>query len=149
MAAYDACPPKSIWTTQDGRKIPVSWMQSQHLCHAFKLAIRNNGLSRAGVMRHMLSADKPDVLDYLTEELQVRGLLMWTDNSQISISTIRETPAQLCMLRAIIDSGGVHALLVGAFMKDRQTMLEWILDKPAEHEDIIARFTEYRLGYPG
>lgn len=135
-----------LWITQDGRKIPVLWMTSKHLVYAFNMMLRKYGIERSTVRSHVRG--NGHVFDAMHDELQARGLMKWNgSNDQLCTSSVRETPAQLCMLRALIDVKPKNCEeIIGHFYNAPDRMVEHI----NSHADpkwmpVRAKFAEYRL----
>ena len=132
----------STWTTQDGRTVEIKWMQSSHLVHSFNMILRKNGLNRDHVKKYEHHA----VLGPMISELKRRRLYTWQPDDQLKPIKMRETPAQLCMLRALLDVlPAPDVKPIEAFYKDPQGAIEQMLANPHQNARLLARFTSYRL----
>ena len=112
-----------IWTTAGGQMLEIKWMDSVHLTHSWKLTVRNGMESNA-----------------LYAELVSRGFAPASKTNLI----FRETPVQLCWVRAIIESGRDGLLRV--FYADPETFARWICTTPTDaNKKVIAAALAYRL----
>lgn len=138
-----------FWTTIDGRKIEIRWMQTKHLVNAFNKIIRDNGFDRRKVELRVSTRSTrkvpPDTLDAMYAELRVRGVYNWIHGlSQLHVPSIREKPVELCMLRALLDND-VDENFVDKFMGDPEGMTATILRDGLRYPNVIAKFAEYRM----
>lgn len=132
----------STWTTQDGRTIEIKWMQSSHLVHSFNMILRKNRFKR----EHMDQFLKHATLGPMIDELKCRYLYSWRPDDQLVPTKVRETPVQLCMLRALLDVWPMSDVgPIKAFHKDPQGAIEQMLANPEKNARLLARFTLYRL----
>ena len=141
----------AVWTTMQGDKIPIKWMDSIHLIHSFNMVCRKNSITALNWQKW--GDDK--VMVAFVAELDSRGLLKWASHSSTfsqldTVQVIRETPVELCMLRALIDTGSPS--LVKSFRRDRQRFIDQVIfDAQFGEPDAVrlnAKFVEYRLGRP-
>lgn len=88
-----------VWKTEDGRTIEFRWMQSQHLVHAINLVLRTNNIDSEEWDKFKMHR----TIGLGLQEIEHRGLNVWTSTAQLSVPSVRETPIQLCMLRALLD----------------------------------------------
>lgn len=111
----------AVWTTNDGRRLEIIWMDSLHLYHSFRMVLR------AGKRNPALEA-----------ELKVRGLMVDGGTPR------RETPAQMIWVRALIDSG--HTKELTRFYQDPEQFIASIMQArtPVE-EKIVALAMQYRM----
>lgn len=133
-----------FWMTQDGRRLDIRWMQSQHLAHSVNMVMRKSNIQFRSLtaMRKV----KPNPFVIMLRELDDRKILSESVRAinQVHIYPLRETLLELCMLRAIIDT-----------RRDPTPMLENFRAFPAEFiqsaisqqydEALVVKFTEYRL----
>lgn len=111
-----------IWTTGNGGQLEIAWMDSAHLNQSWRMTVRRGKESPA-----------------LYAELVARGFAPATQ-----APTFRETPIQLCWVRAIIESGRRGLLRV--FYNDPETFPDWICATPSEaNKKVIASALKYRL----
>ena len=96
----------AIWTTNDGQKLDVRWMDSVHLAHSFNLVLR-----RVGLTRGKTSTVYPEIMHR-------RMLPDNYDSAPVAIPTERETPDEMCMLNAVLN---IHP----------SSFLSWKQDKKA------------------
>lgn len=145
-----SAPKQHMWRTQAGETIEVKWMASIHLVHSFNMVMRNNKFS-ANDARHRLARD--NLLTAMYREIDRRGLMHWAPSSNSSFDQLltdgikRETPAQLAMLRAMLDTEPT-ASMSAKFQEDPQAYLEYILANPGDYQKEIVLFTQYRLERP-
>lgn len=137
----------ATWTTQDGREIEIQWMQTSHLVHSFNMILRNNGLSRETVTRYV--GRTHPVIASMVREIRTRGCYSWRPDDTLVTVNVRETPVQLCMLRAIIDSGDDPRIPVTDYLRNMDWYVNTITKRPNEYPRIITKFAEYRLEYKG
>lgn len=147
MSAYHdtASPSYATWKTNDGRTLPIEWMQTQHLCHAFNMLCRKHNLDRNACEIRFKVRPTADALQFIHDELVKRGALEWNGDSQLSVikvSSRRETPAELCLMRTLLDLGE-KMLYFGVLPATVETVLALSSDK------VRAKYAEYRLDYPG
>lgn len=136
-----------VWKTREGRIIPVRWMASAHLIHAFNMAMRNNGMSSRDIPR-VISNPKNDVFRAIWKEVNDRGLVSWhSSGTQLKATTLREKPAELCMLRAILDTKPENCEeIVEHFKQSPHTYIKHVLNcADPKWTPVVAKFTEYRL----
>lgn len=140
----------AVWTTQDGRKIPIRWMESRHLVHSFNLLARRNNFGKSDVKLTM-QRDKSGVVRAMVDELRARMLYNWRPDQQLDTSKLpaRETPKQLCMLRALIDCGyGVEMLQL--FREHPDASIEhWTSTADPKWDRVKVKFVEYRMFHEG
>jgi hypothetical protein len=146
----------AVWTTNDGRHIEVRWMQSQHLVHSFNMLLRKHSLHRATVELRLRAVNRArDIVTHMVQELRDRGLYIWKTQTELSIPDVRETPAQLCILRALIDANkswpGIldfHGAKSCIWYQFDSALDQLQREAATGHKDacaILAKFTEYRL----
>lgn len=147
-----------IWTTQAGETIEVRWMTTPHLIHSFNLVMRQNNFSRAKVERRM-KLNKGDVFQAMYHEIAIRQQVRWRPDDQLDINGIqRETPLQLAMLRALLDTRyppaeevvrGIDSRpfdeLIPSFYYRAQTVIDQVFADPVKYAPVITKFTEYRM----
>lgn len=108
--------PDATWTTQDGRVLVVKWMDSPHLVNSINLMIRQNRLRKvdASIRLELSSADRTKPGNWafasMGQELRDRGLFRWANEGslvfpQLERPHVRESFEQLCLIRAVIDTG--------------------------------------------
>jgi hypothetical protein len=133
----------AIWKTLDGRELEVTWMSSKHLINAL------NNLYRK--LTHNCEEEKLGAIrrTALYEETISRQLVVFDFQKEefLRPKQDRETLIEMCMLRAIIDTGNKD------YLKD------WNVDKKKAFVEIemfakvgspyakqvLAKFAEYRL----
>jgi hypothetical protein len=134
----------AVWTTMDGRQIEIRWMQSQHLVHSLNMIMRKNRLTK----RHLLTRND-QLLNVFVTEVRERGLWQWAEApiEQLYVPTLRETPAQLCMLRAILDVKPKNwEDIIGLFKQNPEQYIAHVLScADPKWVPVVAKFTEYRL----
>lgn len=139
-----------MWTTQDGQTIPIRWMTSPHLVHSFNLVARRNQITHSNA-KLIAMKDKAGVLKAMIDELRSRMLYNWRPDGQLDTSKLpaRETPKQLCMLRALIDCHyGVEMLEL--FRQHPDVSIEhWTSSADPKWRAATVKFVEYRLSYGG
>lgn len=139
---------EAIWKTRDGQSIPVKWMISAHLVHSFNLVVRRNQLDARGIQSAM-KRDKTGVLTAMVDELRARQLYNWRPDIQINTSELpaRETPKQMCMLRALIDCGyGPNEIELFRTCPD-VSIEHWTSTADPKWDRLKPKFFEYRLAY--
>lgn len=138
-----------VWTTQDGRKIPVKWMDSAHLVNSFNMLCRKNSLSRNQVNLMMQQAGN-EVFKAMVNELRGRMLYNWRPDGQLDTSKVpRETPAQLCMLRALLDCHyGPNEILLFRDHPD-SSIQHWTSTADPKWDRLKPKFVEHRLNHGG
>ena len=118
------------WTTRSGEKLEIKWMDSVHLWHTHRMLLRDRTINYS-VLNELEDRWKPvDVSKVMTQP------------------TVRETPLQLCWVRAIIDTARVPSVkeaMLRSFYNTPNDWIAYVLDNPATHEVIIAQAMRYRL----
>lgn len=138
------------WTTQAGEKIEVAWMTTPHLIHSFNMVMRKNNFSPDGVAVR-IRKNLGDVFQAMHTELRRRQRLRWQApgtpaQNQLQLDGARrETPQQLAMLRAILDTAPLTDSISVEFMANPDKVIERIMTVPYADRDIAAKFIEYRL----
>ena len=134
---------KATWTTQDGRTIEIAWMASAHLVATLNMLMRNNRLMRSTLKM------APHTVRALYAEVQRRGLDHIVPHialyDQFGVCKLRETPTQLCMLRAMLDTDQVGEKTLAEFQNDPQRVVEFFTSNAAIYGRLMAKFVEYRL----
>jgi len=108
--------PPATWITNDGRVLDIQWMDSQHLANSINLVIRNSNLKKvdASIMLELSNADRNKSGNWafasMGQELRDRGLFRWANEGtlvapQLERPDVRESFEQLCLIRAVIDTG--------------------------------------------
>lgn len=114
------------WTTNSGQVLEIKWMDSVHLCHSWRLTVRNG-------------RENP----YLRQELFTRCLY----DHQLGETLLdrRETKEELCWLRALIDSDAPYDQ-IPEFHRDRARFIKRVLSESVPFSRrTIALATKYRL----
>jgi len=96
----------TTWTTQDGRVLEIKWMDSIHLVHSVNMLMRKNSLNHLDLVKSLIMADKS--FGPMLQELKDRKLYAYdklATPAQFTVPTHRESPIEMCMLRALIDTG--------------------------------------------
>lgn len=139
-----------MWKTQDGQTIPIRWMTSPHLVHSFNLLLRRNQLSRSTIHSAKVT-DKSGVLTAMIDELRARMLYSWRPDNQLDTSKLpaRETPKQLCMLRALIDCHYGPEMLELFRQQPDVSIEHWTSTADPKWQAARIKFVEYRLSYGG
>jgi hypothetical protein len=106
----------ATWTTADGRALVIKWMDSQHIANSINMVIRKNNLKKvdASIMLELSGVDPHKAghraFAFMGQELRDRGLFRWgselpTMAPQLERPDMRESFEQLCLIRALIDTG--------------------------------------------
>jgi hypothetical protein len=108
----------ATWTTNDGRALVIKWMDSQHIANSINMVIRKNKLRKvdASIMLELANADRDKAGNWafasMGQELRDRGLFKWGTAAdmdglppQLERPDMRESFEQLCLIRALIDTG--------------------------------------------
>lgn len=144
-------PKPHVWRTQQGEVIEVQWMTSLHLVHSFNMVMRNNRFDANAARRRLAMVN--DAFSTMYREIDRRGLLHWAASGNSNFDQLRtdgikrETPAQLAMLRAVLDTEPKASMSV-TFQEDPQAYVEHILANPGGYQKEIVLFTQYRLERP-
>lgn len=89
---------KATWTTNDGRKLEVMWMDSAHLVNAVNLLIRRN--PQLGTREAIVSRFTNQRVS-VWKEAVLRDLIVWVDDLlQLEVTAKRETLWELCLMHA-------------------------------------------------
>ena len=131
-----------VWKTQDGRFIEYKWMQSQHLVHAINLVLRQSNIDSEEWYRFRAHRQ----IGLGIQEIEARGLDVWANKEQLSVPLTRETPVQLCMLRALLDGRPrASVATMHMFYANPDEFIDAIQRHCTEHEELWARFIAYRV----
>ena len=131
-----------VWKTQDGRFIEYRWMQSQHLVHAINLVLRQVGIDSEEWYKFRTHRQ----IGLGIQEIEARGLDVWANKEQLSVPLTRETPVQLCMLRALLDGRPrASVATMRMFYTNPDEFIDAIQRHCTEHEELWARFIAYRV----
>lgn len=138
-----------IWTTQDGVPIEVQWMTTPHLIHSFNMLLRKNNFNRV-TTEQRIARTTNDVFGAMYAEIDKRQRLKWNmlveGANKIDVDGVkRETPVQMAMLRAVLDTGKQFDKLSMNFHNHPQSAVDQIMADPVKFEKEIVKFTEYRL----
>jgi len=165
--------PDATWATNDGRVLVVKWMDSQHLANSINLVIRNNKLKKidASIMLELTGADPNKAGNWsfasMGQELRDRGLFQWRpvasvdslqEVCQLMPPDTRESFEQLCLIRAMIDTGKSWPGTASYYdamsciryqFESAVAQLELCVRKQgfgyATANEILAKYMEYRL----
>ncbi len=142
------------WRTAAGENIQIRWMQSTHLVHTMNKVIRDNDISRhyLNLLTRGSPRVKANIVLQLHDELKQRGLAVFESGPaqpQYKVPNVRETPTQLCILRAILDAEHAPKIPVSAFYENPQKVVDTILENGTLYPDLVAKFAEYRLEFRG
>ena len=131
-----------VWKTQDGRFIEYRWMQSQHLVHAINLVLRQVGIDSEEWYKFRTHRQ----IGLGIQEIEARGLNVWANKEQLSVPLTRETPVQLCMLRALLDGRPrASVATMRMFYTNPDEFIDAIQRHCEGHEELWARFIAYRV----
>lgn len=142
---------EAIWTTKDGQRIPVLWMASGHLVNSFNMLLKKNNIAPAQVDR-IAQSPKNEIFRVMRDDIRARGLYNWAPGDVLhKFDGTRETPPQLCMLRAIIDTKPKNwEEIVDRLYQDRDRYIEHVLScADPKWTPVVTKFVEYRLDHGG
>jgi hypothetical protein len=128
----------STWKTLDGRVLVIKWMDSVHLVNSTNMQISK----LTGFMYQRMAV--LTAKSTLYPELKARRL--WEEDKarslKLVVPTHRETPVEMCVLRAILDT---EPALMQHWVDDREEITKLILGGGRRYQKIYLKFTEYRL----
>lgn len=135
------------WRTKQGEMLEIKWMDSVHLAHSLNLVLNTliNGtalLARSPAEKYKWAVDRSE----LYAELNSRKLATFRlDEGKFEPPATRETPLQMCMLRAILETDNGHALNV--WNNDREYTFDLIAgpNRTGYWEPVYFKFAQYRL----
>jgi hypothetical protein len=117
---------RATWMTNNGQQLEIIWMDSMHLYHSWMMTARNG--------RHNYA---------LRDELEARGL------DPDKVPGLRETPEQLCWVRAILDCDRSYTMKKLALRDFYANPTGWHSKQLSNYglaaEPIIALAVKYRL----
>jgi hypothetical protein len=126
---------RSHWLTKDGRKLEIQWMQTAHLVNALNMVIRKRD-----------DGIPPSCMPLYTEAI-ARGAATHKENSfEFVVPKQRESMAELCMLRAIIDTPNAADEFLDAFKADAEGFIATMpLNQAKLAQEVWTLFAKYRL----
>jgi hypothetical protein len=143
------------WTTAEGKTVEYAWMTSVHLVHTYNVLANRNDLTREQWPTLALN----EQVGMMIQELKARGLVQWVNNGsgplerldRLAVPEHRETPLQMCMLRALLDVKPRSAPdIVRLFRQDMDkyiAVVERCVNKDERDRDIWTLFISYRVGH--
>lgn len=133
-----------FWKTKEGEKLEIAWMQSVHIVHSFNMMLKKQQWSRQQAEQRV-RLNMQDAFENMYEELRRRRFLRWSGDFIVAVAVPRETPKELAMLRAILDTAPQSTAISQSFRKDTQAFIDKIMAQPGSPEAV--KFVEYRLAH--